>query len=247
MQQPNKALGIIPARYASTRFPGKPLVDIAGKSMVRRVYEQALQAHALGKVIVATDDDRIAEHVRSFGGNVLLTDGNHASGTDRCAEVAAKYPEYHAVVNIQGDEPFLDPEQIDRVAHPLLAGEAGISTLAKQITAKEELENPNVVKVVFGTRRQALYFSRYPIPFLRGQSLETGIEKGFFYKHIGLYGYTQPVLKEISRLPVSALESLESLEQLRWLEHGYTIQVAFTDLETQGIDTPEDLERVLKG
>ncbi|MEY4108356.1 MAG: 3-deoxy-manno-octulosonate cytidylyltransferase [Bacteroidota bacterium] len=215
--------------------------------MVRRVYEQALQAHALGTVIVATDDDRIAEHVRSFGGNVLLTDGNHASGTDRCAEVAAKYPEYRAVVNIQGDEPFLDPEQIDRVAHPLLTGEAGISTLAKQITAKEELENPNVVKVVFGTRRQALYFSRYPIPFLRGQSLETGIEKGFFYKHIGLYGYTQPVLKEISRLSVSTLESLESLEQLRWLENGYTIQVEFTDLETQGIDTPEDLERVLKG
>lgn len=244
MQQPNKALGIIPARYASTRFPGKPLVDIAGKSMVQRVYEQALQARALGQVIIATDDDRIVEHVRSFGGNVLLTDRSHASGTDRCAEVAAQYPEYSVVVNIQGDEPFLDPGQIDRVAYPLLAGEAGISTLAKRITAIEELENPNVVKVVFGIHRQALYFSRYPIPFLRGQSLETGLEKGCFYKHIGLYGYTQNVLKEIARLSVSALESLESLEQLRWLEHGYAIQVEFTERETIGIDTPEDLARL---
>ncbi len=245
MQEPKKALGIIPARYASTRFPGKPLVDIAGKTMIQRVYEQAAQADSLGLVVVATDDERIADHVRAFGGAVQLTRSDHPSGTDRCAEVASRYRAFPAVVNIQGDEPFLDPRQIDLVAAPLFSGAAHISTLAKEIRDPHVVQNPNTVKVVFETGGKALYFSRSPIPYVRGGSVEDGIRRTVFFRHIGLYGFRTETLVELTKLAPSRLELAESLEQLRWLENGYSIQVQLTDRETIGIDTPEDLEAAL--
>ncbi|MBK6948472.1 MAG: 3-deoxy-manno-octulosonate cytidylyltransferase [Haliscomenobacter sp.] len=245
MQEPKKALGIIPARYASTRFPGKPLADIAGKSMIQRVYEQAVQADSLGLVVVATDDERIADHVRAFGGAVQLTRSDHPSGTDRCAEVASRYRAFPAVVNIQGDEPFLDPRQIDLVAKPLFSGAAHISTLAKEIRDPHVVQNPNTVKVVFETGGRALYFSRSPIPYFRGGSVEEGIQRAYFFRHIGLYGFQTEILQELTRLAPSRLELAESLEQLRWLENGYSIQVQLTEKETLGIDTPEDLEAAL--
>ncbi|MBE7177305.1 MAG: 3-deoxy-manno-octulosonate cytidylyltransferase [Mucilaginibacter polytrichastri] len=237
-------LGIIPARFASTRFPGKPLVDIGGKTMIERVFMQAKKASSLHDVIVATDDDRIFAHVLSFGGNVIRTASTHQSGTDRCAEVAAAMPGFDAVINIQGDEPFIDPEQINQVAGCFSSSRTQIATLAKKITDEEQLFSPNTVKVVFGHKNQALYFSRSVIPFLRGEDQRNWGEKGLFYKHIGLYGYKTDILAELTRLPVSALERTESLEQLRWLENGYAIYVAETDRETPAVDTPADLEKL---
>lgn len=273
-----KILGIIPARYASSRFMGKPLVDIGGKTMIQRVYEQALKAKCLSKVIVATDDERIFNHVKSFGGEVMMTAEGHPSGTDRCAEVVLKMnidelfegmnPQkaivfegikakrkkttYDIVVNIQGDEPFIDPTQIEKVAeilmaHPDTIGRGGsftISTLVKKIDNEELMHNPNVVKCVFSTKNKALYFSRSPIPYLRNTHPSNWLSTGEFYKHLGLYAYKTSVLLEITKLPPSRLEQLESLEQLRWLENGYEIGVAVTDIETIGIDTPEDLLKV---
>ena len=238
-------LGIIPARYASTRFPGKPLVDIRGKSMIRRVFEQAAQAKRLDEVVVATDDERIFEHVRGFGGKALMTRSEHPSGTDRCAEVVAHFPAATFLLNIQGDEPFVQPEQIDLLAdtltqHPLCT----LATLAKRIADPEALLNPNVVKVVFSETAGAIYFSRHPIPYLRGVDPSQWLEQHPFYKHIGLYGYRRDTLLELARLSPSPLEQAESLEQLRWLENGYRIAVGITALETVGIDTPEDLARL---
>ncbi len=246
MQEPKKALGIIPARYASTRFPGKPLADIAGKSMIRRVYEKAMQADSLGLVVVATDDQRIADHVRAFGGTVQLTRSDHPSGTDRCAEVAGLFPQFSAVINIQGDEPFLDPRQIDLVAAPLFSGTAPISTLAREISDPNVVQNPNAVKVVFGMEGRALYFSRSPIPYLRGWTVEEGIQRRCFFHHIGLYGFRSETLLQLTALPPSRLELAESLEQLRWLENGFSIHVQITDKATIGIDTLEDLETALE-
>ncbi len=243
MHEQKKALGIIPARFSSTRFPGKPLIDIEGKTMIQRVYEQALGATLLDHVVVASDDSRILKHVEAFGGHAMHTRSDHISGTDRCAEVASYFSDYQVVVNIQGDEPFLDPTQIDLVAQPLLVAQAQITTLAKQIHVHEALENPNIVKVVFDQFARALYFSRYPIPFLRNTSIDDALEQGVFYKHIGLYGFQRETLLEITQLPISRLEQLESLEQLRWLDYGYPIQIQFTDIETIGIDTPDDLVR----
>ena len=255
-----KVLGVIPSRYASTRFPGKPLVDIQGKTMIQRVYEQAMKAKSLSKVIVATDDERIFKHVQSFKGEVMMTSDVHQSGTDRCAEVINQLSSeaFDAVVNIQGDEPFIDPSQIESVVEVLKKEQFLIATLVKRIhvtanemqpvMARDEanwmIHNPNIVKVVFSSEGKALYFSRSPIPYLRNIPTDEWLLKSEFYKHIGLYAYKSSVLKEIALLPPSRLEQLESLEQLRWLENGYAIGIAETDLETIGIDTPEDLLKV---
>ena len=241
-----KVLGVIPARYASTRFPGKPLVDIQGKTMIQRVYEQAMKAKSLSKVIVATDDERIFKHVQSFKGEVMMTSDVHLSGTDRCAEVINQLSSqaFDAVVNIQGDEPFIDPSQIDSVVGVLKRQQFMIATLVKRIYTEGVILNPNIVKVVFSSEGKALYFSRSPIPYLRNSPVDEWLSKGEFYKHIGLYAYKSSVLREIALLPPSRLEQLESLEQLRWLENGYAIGIAETDLETIGIDTPEDLLKV---
>jgi 3-deoxy-manno-octulosonate cytidylyltransferase (CMP-KDO synthetase) len=265
-----KILGIIPARFASSRFMGKPLVEIGGKTMIQRVYEQALKAKCLSKVIVATDDERIFNHVKSFGGEVMMTAEEHPSGTDRCAEVVLKMnidelfesmnPQksivfegikakrkkttYDIVVNIQGDEPFIDPLQIEKVSEILRGGDFSISTLVKKIDNPEPITNPNVVKCVFSNKNKALYFSRSPIPYLRNTPSSEWFSTGEFYKHLGLYAYKTSVLLEITKLPPSRLEQLESLEQLRWLENGYEIGVVVTDIETIGIDTPEDLLKI---
>ena len=239
-----KVLGVIPARYESTRFPGKPLVNIRGKSMIARVYERCRQAKTLDQVVVATDDQRIFDHVRSFGGEVMMTSKSHRSGTDRCAEVAAEHSEVEIVVNIQGDEPFIDPNQIDQLVQ-LFDGVStvDIATLAKKIDSEEALMDPNIVKVVFNKQAQALYFSRSTIPFVRNLASSQWLRHHDFYKHIGIYAFKNEVLQACAELPQGRLEIMESLEQLRWLEAGYNISVGLTKLETMGIDTPEDLEK----
>lgn len=238
-------IGIIPARYASTRFPGKPLAMINGKSMIQRVYEQASKAKSLIEVCVATDDTRIYEHVQGFGGKVFMTDTNHPSGTDRCNEVM-KYLQnqgqaYDVVINIQGDEPYINPVQIDQLAQAFDLAETEIATLIKPIRDAEELNNPNVVKVVRQNNGRALYFSRFPIPYYRGQEVDSAIEKTDYFKHLGIYAYRSPILTQICTLAKSKLEEAESLEQLRWLENGYAIQTRITDFESFAIDTPADL------
>ncbi|MBX2889778.1 MAG: 3-deoxy-manno-octulosonate cytidylyltransferase [Saprospiraceae bacterium] len=235
-------LAVIPARWASTRFPGKPLADIGGKTMIQRVYEQVVRCGRVDKAVVATDDERIFEHVRSFGGEVMMTRAAHPSGTDRCAEVAGHFPQARWVLNVQGDEPFIQPEQIDLLADTLASSARfPIATLAKKIETQDALLNPNVVKVVFSEKRGALYFSRHPIPFLRGVEGLDWLEHHVFYKHIGLYGFRRATLLRLARLAPTPLERAESLEQLRWLEHGMRIAVGITELETRGVDTPADL------
>lgn len=240
-----KTIGIIPARYASTRFPAKPLVDIAGKTMIQRVYEQAKKCE-LDHVVVATDDERISTVVESFGGEVVMTSTQHQSGTDRCAEVALALAEYGIVINIQGDEPFIDPEQIALVKSCFSNESTQLATLIKKITKDSELFNPNIPKVVINEHDQAIYFSRHPIPYIRNaQHAEDWVTMHQFYKHIGIYGYTRETLLEITNLTPSSLELAESLEQLRWLENGYKIQTKVTGLETIAIDTPEDLQKII--
>lgn len=235
-------LGIIPARYASTRFPGKPLVDIAGKSMIQRVYEQASKSKALSKVVVATDDERIFNHVKDFGGAVVMTSATHQSGTDRCAEVIAQENSpWEIAINIQGDEPFIHPEQIDAVAGCFTDPTVQIATLIKEITTTDELLNINSPKVIFNHRKQAIYFSRTPIPFNRNAAAGEWLKNHTYYKHIGIYAYRTAVLKELTKLPVSALEKAEALEQLRWIENGYVINVEITQFESTAVDIPEDL------
>jgi len=239
-----KILGVIPSRYASSRFPGKPLAVIDGKSMIRRVYEQASLVSQLHQVIVATDDQRIYDHVKSWGGGVMMTSEDHKSGTDRCQEVlAAQKDVFDVVVNIQGDEPYIDPSQIENVIKSFENKETQIASLAKKITSKEELFNSNAVKVVIGENGNALYFSRAVIPFLRGVKEDDYHLQGSFFKHIGLYAYRSEVLNEISHLPMSQLEKAESLEQLRWLSAGFQIKMEITTLEGLSVDTPEDLLR----
>lgn len=236
-----KVLGIIPARYSSTRFPAKPLADLNGQSMINRVFTQASKSKSLSKVIVATDHPEIVEHVLGFGGNVCMTSENHASGTDRCYEVLSKEQEiFDYVINIQGDEPFISPTQIDLLTS-LLDGTTELATLIKKLETQEQLTNPNVVKVVVNENKEAMYFSRSPIPYWRGKETDW-INLHIYYKHIGMYAYRSDVLKRITSLKVSALEKAESLEQLRWLENGFKIKTAETTIETVGIDTPEDLE-----
>jgi len=240
-----KILGVIPARYESTRFPGKVLADIQGKSMVQRVYEQAKKSTYLNKVIIATEDEKVVGHVERFGGEAMLTDTNHASGTDRCFEVLQKQTEaYDYVINIQGDEPFIDPRQINELAG-LLDGSVELATLIKKITTNDEIFNLGEVKTVFNKKMEALYFSRQPIPYYRHAAELDWLQEQDYYKHIGIYGYRADILEQISNLPVSNLEKAESLEQLRWLENGLQIKLAFTDFESICIDTKEDLEKVL--
>ncbi len=238
-------LAVIPARYASTRFPGKPLADIRGKSMIQRVWEQVRQSRRVDAAVVATDDDRIAAHVQGFGGQVIRTRSEHPSGTDRCAEVALHFPAAEFILNIQGDEPFVQPEQIDLLATTLCSDSTfSIATLAKRIEQAEVLFNPHVVKVALAGDGRAIYFSRHPIPFLRGVEPADWLNRHAFYKHIGLYGFRRETLLHIAGLSPTPLECAESLEQLRWLEHGLPIRVGLTDWETTGIDTPEDLWNV---
>jgi len=234
-------LGIIPARFASTRFPGKPLVDIAGKSMIQRVYEQAKKCTHLTEVIVATDDTRIYDHVLGFGGVAIMTSADHQSGTDRCAEVALQHPQYNIIINIQGDEPYIDPEQITKLAFCFNDAGTQIATLVKKVANEQELLNVNSPKVIINKLSEAVYFSRSPLPHIRGQEQQNWLSHFTYFKHIGIYGYRADVLQEITKLPVSSLEKAESLEQLRWIENGYRIKVAETELETYAIDTPEDL------
>jgi 3-deoxy-manno-octulosonate cytidylyltransferase (CMP-KDO synthetase) len=239
-------IGIIPARYASTRFPAKPLAAIKGKPMIQRTYEQVAKAKYLSKVVVATDHKEIFDCVRNFGGEVVMTSEAHQSGTDRCYEALEKIEgNFEYVINIQGDEPFIQPEQIDQLAEILHGNQIQIATLSIAIKSEEELFNPNVVKVVTDKAQNALYFSRNPIPYMRGISQNEWLKKGDFYKHVGIYAYRTDILKQITKLSVSLLEKAESLEQLRWLENGYQIKVGTTTFESFGIDTPEDLSKYL--
>ena len=234
-------LGIIPARYASTRFPGKPLIDIGGRSMIQRVYEQCKKTEILADVIVATDDERISAHVMAFGGKVVMTADTHQSGTDRCAEVVSKYEgQCDAVINIQGDEPFIDPKQIELLASAFSNESTQIATLIKKISSEDDVRNPNVVKAIANKNGQAIYFSRSPIPYRRNPGVDIT-----YFKHVGIYGYRVDVLKTITQLPLGNLEQAESLEQLRWVEHGISITLKETELETIAIDTPDDLQHVL--
>ena len=239
-------LGIIPARYASTRFPAKALADINGKSMIQRVYEQASKSSSLKKIIVATDHALIFDHVKKFQGEVVMTSESHQSGTDRCFEALQKTDgSFDYVINIQGDEPFIQPDQIDLLAS-CLDEKAELATLVKKITDQETLFNPDTPKVIFNKNKEAVYFSRQTIPHLRGVKNEDWLHHHEFYKHIGIYAYRTDILSKITLLPVSTLEKAEALEQLRWIENGYKIKIAITEYESYGIDTPEDLQRVLK-
>lgn len=238
-------LGIIPARYGSTRFPAKALADIRGKTMIQRVVEQARQSERLIRVLVATDHEAIADHVRSFGGEAIMTSPDHQSGTDRCFE-ALQLSGYEAdyVINIQGDEPFIQPAQIDLLAS-VLDGGTELATLVRQIEDETTLFDTSKPKVVLNNRGEALYFSRQTIPLLRNHPPNDWLTQHTFYKHIGIYAYRTDVLAQITQLLPSPLERAESLEQLRWLENGYRIRAVVTELDSHGIDTPEDLKQVL--
>jgi 3-deoxy-manno-octulosonate cytidylyltransferase (CMP-KDO synthetase) len=253
-------IGIIPARYGSTRFPGKPLALIHNKPMIQHVFERCKEAD-LDDIFVATDDERIQKAVEHFGGKVLMTNPHHASGTDRCAEAARilNLKDEDFIINIQGDEPFIRKEEIHLLANMLENPEIQIATLAKPITTEEELNNPNKVKVVFSKTNKALYFSRAPIPHGVSQFLISDFQfpisdclnsqisnlKSYFaHKHLGIYAYRNDILQKITQLPVSTLEETEKLEQLRWLENDFTIYVDICHYESMAIDTPEDLEKI---
>lgn len=243
-----KFIGIIPARYASTRFPGKPLADMNGKTMIERVYEQV--KNTVDAVYVATDDERIKTAVTAFGGKVVMTSPNHKSGTDRCYEAYLKAgSDCDIIINIQGDEPFIHPSQIETLKTCFDDVNTEIATLVKPFEAEGDFEstlfNPNSPKVVLNKKNEAMYFSRSVIPYLRGKEYTQWLHYHTYYKHIGLYAYRANVLKEITQLPQSPLELAESLEQLRWLENGYRIKVGITHQETIGIDTPEDMKKAL--
>lgn len=240
-------IGIIPARFQSTRFPGKPLAILDGKPIVQWVYENACKA--LDEVYVATDDERIFRAVEAFGGKAVFTSGDHQSGTDRCAEAAqelARKMNIDVVVNIQGDEPFIRPEQIESLKTCFNSPETEIATLIKPISNIAEITNINRPKVVINKNQEAMYFSRSPIPFVRGSNPDDWLAQQTFYSHVGMYAYRLVVLLELTKLPVGLLESAESLEQLRWLENGYRIKTAQTHFENIGIDTPEDLEEAIR-
>ena len=235
-------IAIIPARYASTRFPGKPLAMLGGKTVIQRVYEQV--SSVIDEVYVATDDDRIFQAVEQFGGRVVMTRSDHKSGTDRIEEAAGKIgTDADVIINVQGDEPFIQTSQIETLMHLFDDPETQIGTLGKPFADMASVENPNSPKIVTDNRGFALYFSRSVIPCVRGVSREEWISQFPFLKHLGIYAYRREVLAAVTRLPQSSLEKAESLEQLRWLQNGYRIRVGLTDVETVGIDTPEDLER----
>jgi 3-deoxy-manno-octulosonate cytidylyltransferase (CMP-KDO synthetase) len=233
-------LAVIPARYSSSRFPGKPLAVIAGKTMIQRVWERTKAAEGVDRVVVATDDTRIAEAVVQFGGEVCMTGLHHQTGTERCIEVAQHYPDAELLINVQGDEPFIHPDTIAQLA---AAPDYEIGTLVRPLTDPADLFNPNVVKVVFSQTGQALYFSRHPIPFVRGAEPEQWLQKANYFQHIGLYAFKRSVLERITHLEASLLEQAESLEQLRWLDQGFRIRVFVTEHSSMGVDTPEDLDK----
>ena len=237
-----KYIAIIPARYASTRFPGKPLAMLGGKTVIQRVYEQA--ASVLGEAYVATDDERIFRTVEAFGGKAVMTRADHQSGTDRIEEAAEKInTTADVIINVQGDEPFIQRSQIETLMHLFDDPETQIGTIGKPFDTMEAVENPNSPKIVTDLRGYALYFSRSVIPYIRGKEHDEWLSHFPYLKHLGLYAYRREVLAEITKLPQSPLEKAESLEQLRWLQNGYRIKVGLTDVETVGIDTPEDLAR----
>ncbi|MBN1413460.1 MAG: 3-deoxy-manno-octulosonate cytidylyltransferase [Bacteroidales bacterium] len=243
------SIAIIPARYASSRFPGKPLADMGGKPMIQRVYEQAKKAFS--NVIVATDDERISGAVMNFGGMVVMTSAAHKSGTDRCAE-ALQLAEnilssvFDIIVNVQGDEPFVQPAQLELLASCFTHSETQIATLARPAHNVQELSDPNKPKVILNKNSEAIYFSRSVIPYVRGIDLMKWTDLHNFYMHIGLYAFRKDVLKKITKLEPTLLEKAESLEQLRWIENGYRIQVKLTNYESHGIDTPDDLKKAMQ-
>jgi len=237
-----KFMAIIPARYASTRYPGKPLAILGGKTVIQRVYEQV--KNVLDDVYVATDDDRIYNTVTDFGGKAVMTRADHKSGTDRIEEAAEKIGlDADVIINVQGDEPFIQPSQIETLMQLFDAPETQIGTLGKPFESIDAVENPNSPKIVTDNRGFALYFSRSVIPYIRGKERDSWFGEYPFLKHLGVYAYRREVLAEVTKLPMSSLEKAESLEQLRWLQNGYRIRVGLTDIETVGIDTPEDLTR----
>ena len=241
-----KFLIIIPARYASTRFPAKPLAILAGKSVIQRVYSQVEDVADM--VVVATDNNLIAQEVERFGGNVVMTSEKHRSGTDRCCEAMELVGgDYDVIINVQGDEPFIQKSQIETIKKCFQQENTQIATLVKPFTKTDgfdAVKNPNSPQVVINNENEAIYFSRSVIPFVRGVDYgDEWMNHNIFYKHIGIYAYKSHVLKEITQLPQSSLELAESLEQLRWIQNGYKIKVGFTDVETIGIDTPEDLKK----
>ena len=233
---------IIPARYASTRFPGKPLAVLGGKTVIQRVYEQV--SSVLSEVYVATDDERIFACVESFGGKAVMTRSDHQSGTDRIQEAVEKTgTQADVIINVQGDEPFIQPSQIHTLMQLFDDPSTQIGTLGKRFESLDAVENPNSPKIVTDVRGFALYFSRSIIPYIRGKEQKDWLGEYPFLKHLGVYAYRREVLAEVTKLPQSSLEKAESLEQLRWLQNDYRIRVGLTDVETVGIDTPEDLQR----
>ena len=240
----NKIIGIIPARYASSRFPGKPLVDLAGKSMIQRVYERAISS-SLDKIVVATDDEGIFDHVLAFGGTAVLTQKGHPSGTDRCQDVVQQLDvPYDYIINIQGDEPFIVPEQIDALA-ACCDGSVELATMMLEVKTLELLLDPGEVKIAKDVHNNALYFSRQPIPFLKSHPVEHWLEQLKYYRHVGMYAYRTDILQQIAGLAPTTLELAESLEQLRWLESGFKIKLVETTHDSYCVDTPEDVEWIL--
>jgi 3-deoxy-manno-octulosonate cytidylyltransferase (CMP-KDO synthetase) len=244
-----KTIAIIPARYDSSRFPGKPLADLGGKPMIQRVYEQACKV--FHTVVVATDDERISGAVRHFGGMAVMTSASHKSGTDRCAEALYTAEKlfstpFDAVVNIQGDEPFIQPDQLKLIESCMAVPDTQIATLVRPVHDRQELFDPNKPKVVLNMNREAIYFSRSVIPYLRGIEPANWLEHHNFYIHIGLYAFRRDILTAVTRLESSPLERAESLEQLRWIENGFRISAAVTEFESTGIDTPSDLARAIE-
>jgi len=240
-----KVLGVIPARFASSRFPGKPLINIKGKTMIRRVFEGAVQSTLIERVVVATDDQRIMDEVLSFNGNAVMTLETHPSGTDRCAEVAAYYPDCEIVINIQGDEPLVDYRQLEQLISAFSDPSVEIATLVTRKTTMDDLQNPNRIKVVADHEMNALYFSRSVVPNFHHTTGDV-LGKYPFLRHIGLYAYRASTLQKLTSLAPTALEKTESLEQLRWLYHGHKIRLVETEIETPNIDVPEDLQKVLE-
>lgn len=245
-----KIIAIIPARYASSRFPAKVLVDINGKTMIERVFNQAKKAAKLSDVFIATDNQLVFETVKKFTQNVLMTSDTHISGTDRIAEAALilekNKVEFDFIINIQGDEPFIKPEQIDSLAEILIQNQSTqLATLVSKIKDSETLFDTNVVKAIFDINHKAIYFSRNPIPFVRNAEKNNWLSEHTFYHHIGMYAYQKEILQQITKLKPSTLELAESLEQLRWIENGFSIHIAITPFESIGIDTPQDLEKIL--
>ncbi|MBN4071150.1 3-deoxy-manno-octulosonate cytidylyltransferase, partial [Crocinitomix catalasitica] len=236
----------IPSRYESSRFPGKALIDIAGKTMIQRVYEGASKSSLINDVVVATDDQRIADEVKRFGGKQMLTSTDHGSGTERCGEVIKSMTDYDVILNIQGDEPLIESDQLDQLIEVFNNSEAQIGTIVKSISQLEDIRNPNRIKVVLDGQKNGIYFSRSPIPNLANVLHEEWLNKSTFYKHIGIYAWRTAILEELLNLEPTELEMQESLEQLRWIYHGYKIRTVETQIETPNIDVPEDLNKVLE-